>query len=143
MLSFPQKNKLAEAYYHNGEPIYDELVTLFGDEQAKVEEDEQTLIILSDSSDKAPLHAPVISPLQALSEEVNSPVWPVKEKARRKLFEDPDHVSDRCSTNEKEIKAIGLLQLKHSEVASKPYYSPQGSSCASCSPIGWRANLDP
>ena len=138
MLSFSQKNQLAEAYYPNGEPIYQELVTLFGDEQAKVGEDEQTLIILPDSSDKAPLHAPVISLLQAWSEEVNSPVWLAKEKIRHKVFVDSDHDSDRCQTNVKdvhsytvgpndqmEIKAVGLLQLKLLEVASKPYYSPK------------------
>ncbi|KAL1569433.1 hypothetical protein AAHA92_00913 [Salvia divinorum] len=150
-----KKNKLAEAYYHNGESIFEELTMLFGEEQVKAKDDEQTVIILSDSSDKAPLDDPVISPLQAWSEEVNSPVWQTKEKTRRKLFVDADHASDRCSTNEKKIhlytvglegkmetKVVGVQQLKRSEVASEPKYSPQGSSCASCSPIGWRAHLD-
>ncbi|KAL1553172.1 hypothetical protein AAHA92_13880 [Salvia divinorum] len=97
-----KKNKLAEAYYHNGESIFEE--------QVKAKDDEQTVIILSDSSDKAPLDDPVISPLQAWSEEVNSPVWQTKEKTRRKLFVDADHASDRCSTNEKEIHlyTVGL-----------------------------------
>lgn len=80
MFLFPQKNKLAETYCQNGKPIYQEPVTLLGDEQVEGGEDEQTLIILSDSSDKAPLHAPVISPLQAWSEKVNSMYGQLKRK---------------------------------------------------------------
>ncbi|KAL1555889.1 hypothetical protein AAHA92_11576 [Salvia divinorum] len=144
------KNKLASAYYHKGEPIFNELACLFGENDVKLEKT-TTVIILSETVDNVHVAEPAISHIQCSSEEVNSPMVEAKPNLRRKLFVDANYVDDEGSTTEKDNEADKECQEKNMEMKTQkkgtlrqqlespqPYASPGGSSCASNSPYIWR-----
>ncbi|XP_042049444.1 uncharacterized protein LOC121795073 [Salvia splendens] len=130
-------NAFAGAYYHRDEPHFNELATIFGYNDVKVD-DATEVITISDNTeivvitDTVEPNAPVRGRMQQLDvdlDEVNSPSPGAACRVRRKLFHfdsvklDLDHLSSSNSPS----RVIPAKKLTVS--------SPKGSSGASCSPL--------
>lgn len=129
-------NAYARAYYHSDEPHYNELATMFGYFDVKIEE-ETEVITLSDNTEVVVIteteepNEPIRGSAKAMSvdaDEVNSPSPGSVPRVRRKLFHfdkvklDLDHLSSSKSPSRVvPAKVVGS--------------SPRGSSCASWSPL--------
>lgn len=147
-----QQNPFAGAYYHRDEPEFSRLVSLFKLSNVQVE-NEPDVVVISNSTAYVN-HSPtkkteVVEDL----EEVNSPLFGGSWKAKRKLFNDDlelgDGVNnslDRESTTNVMTHAPRFDGLKNkienrprrrypSPVRRLPQASPNGSSCASWSPL--------
>lgn len=128
-----QRNHLAKAYYHKGEPEFEKLCILFGFGDVKNERD-NSVIVLSDTT-----YAP--SELKNLpqgiddDEEVTSPI-PIS--SRRRLFEseamemDPDQESTNIVGARRPPRNAFPLPFKG--FSSKAKKNLSSSSCASSSP---------
>ncbi|KAG6430007.1 hypothetical protein SASPL_108066 [Salvia splendens] len=134
---FFKLNAFAGAYYHRDEPHFNELATIFGYNDVKVD-DATEVITISDNTeivvitDTVEPNAPVRGRMQQLDvdlDEVNSPSPGAACRVRRKLFHfdsvklDLDHLSSSNSPS----RVIPAKKLTVS--------SPKGSSGASCSPL--------
>ncbi|KAG6387440.1 hypothetical protein SASPL_152628 [Salvia splendens] len=130
-------NPFAGAYYHRDEPHFNELATIYGYYDVKVEaatevitiSDNTELIVITDTVEP---NAPVRGRVKQLDvdlDEVNSPSPGAACRVRRKLFQvepvnlDMDHLSSSKSPS----RVIPAKKLTGS--------SPKGSSGASCSPL--------
>ncbi|KAL1533496.1 hypothetical protein AAHA92_33375 [Salvia divinorum] len=144
-----ERNPLANAYYHRGDPAYKQLYELFALNNVK-EEHEGTVIVLSDSlenEDNAYALAEKNAPPDDLSEVNSNRQF---SHARRKLMFDEGYPMDLESTNKKVgcfyipgangklkkriEKTIKSRQLPQEITPKGPTYS---SSCASYNPITW------
>ncbi|KAL1564145.1 hypothetical protein AAHA92_06533 [Salvia divinorum] len=145
-----QRNAFAGAYYHRDEPAFNQLATMFGLSDIKVE-DEPEVIVISDTTEVVEhgLGKNAYSPTD--TEEVTSPNTCITPRVRRKLFtEATTSKEDRKSSNVAPAYYPvscnkGGLMLKvenqapcHSIPPTKsvPKSSPNASSSASWSPFG-------
>ncbi|KAL1556310.1 hypothetical protein AAHA92_11954 [Salvia divinorum] len=140
-----KKNKLASAYYYEGEPEFNRLSVMFGPKEIK-EEKRDDVIVLSDNTIPATSTEVIIS--EGLENEAKGP------KSRRKLFDEATRAGDCESTNitirshyyimgpngKLERKMFSPKPRKNDGRPPIPNASPGGSSCASsASPVGWRS----
>ncbi|KAL1562043.1 hypothetical protein AAHA92_04666 [Salvia divinorum] len=145
-----QRNAFAKAYYHRDEPAFNQLTTMFGLPDIKVE-GEPEVIVISDTTEVVEHGLGKNSYSPTDTEKVTSPITCIALHVRRKLFtEATTSTEDRQSSNVAPTYYLvpsnkGELRLKMENHApcrsippakSGPKSSPNASSSASWSPFG-------
>ncbi|KAG6421657.1 hypothetical protein SASPL_118214 [Salvia splendens] len=146
---------LKVTYYHRDDPYFTLLACLYGMDDVK-EEREVEIIVLSDCTEEIPTDEPSCYEVSGFEAEVNSPMMLPPQTVRRKLFpEDAAPPLDQESTNDVGMYFIDIgpdgrlvTRLESTRVlprsaaaktddAGPSTRSPNASSVASNSPVGW------